>query len=70
MSTCYGAWCGAYIVEPGHRAIKFDRFSGVLPEVYNEGMHVRVPGIQKVILMDVRTTPRTISTVTGTKGND
>lgn len=56
-----------FTVEPGHRAILFDRFRGVMDKVYDEGVHVRVPAIQYPVLMDVRTIPRVIATVTGTK---
>lgn len=56
-----------YTVEPGHRAIIFDRFSGVKDNVYDEGAHFAIPVIQRPIIMDIRTVPRTISSVTGTK---
>jgi prohibitin 1 len=46
----------------------FDRFRGVLPEVEGEGTHFRVPWVQTPHIMDIRTRPRTISSVTGTKG--
>lgn len=36
-------------------------------EVSKEGAHLLVPGLQYPILMDVRTSPRMISSVTGTK---
>lgn len=45
----------------------FDRFKGVKPQVYGEGTHVLIPGLQRAILLDIRTMPRTISTQTGTK---
>jgi len=56
-------------VEPGFRGIMFDRFRGGIQKgpVFPEGMHFQIPYVQRVILMDVRTTPRTITTVTGTK---
>jgi hypothetical protein len=46
----------------------FDRFRGVLPEVVGEGTHLMVPWVQTPHIMDIRTRPRTISSVTGTKG--
>lgn len=46
----------------------FDRFRGVLPEVTGEGTHLRVPWVQTMHVMDIRTRPRSISSVTGTKG--
>ena len=56
-----------YTVEGGHRAVIFNRFTGVERRVVNEGTHLRVPWVQKPIIFDVRTRPRTISSVTGTK---
>lgn len=57
-----------YNVDAGHRAIIWDRVRGVLPKVKNEGTHLRIPGIQRVITYDVRTRPRTIANQkTGTK---
>lgn len=55
------------LVEPGHRAIIFDRFKGILPDVKPEGTHFRLPIIQDPIMLDVRTQAKVISTVTGTK---
>ena len=46
----------------------FDRFRGILPDVEGEGTHFRVPWVQTPHIMDIRTRPRTISSVTGTKG--
>lgn len=46
----------------------FDRFRGILPDVTGEGTHFRMPWVQTPHIMDIRTRPRTISSVTGTKG--
>ncbi|KAK4057009.1 Prohibitin-1, subunit of the prohibitin complex (Phb1p-Phb2p) [Microbotryomycetes sp. JL221] len=56
-----------YDVPGGHRAIVFDRFSGVREQPSNEGTHFLVPWLQKPILYDVRIKPRNISTTTGSK---
>lgn len=56
-----------YNVEAGHRGMIFDRVRGVLDDVKDEGTHFLIPVLQRPIIMDVRTTPRLISTVTGTK---
>jgi len=45
----------------------FDRLGGVLQKTYSEGTHFMVPILQRPIVMDVRTQPRTINTETGTK---
>jgi prohibitin 1 len=44
----------------------FDRFRGVLDDVYGEGTHLLVPWLQNPQVMDIRTRPRVISSVTGT----
>lgn len=55
-----------YTVEPGHRGLIFDRFQGIKDTVVGEGAHFYMPVLQRPIVMDVRTQPRVISTVTGT----
>jgi hypothetical protein len=55
-------------VDGGERAVMYDRIRGVLDESVGEGTHFRVPWLQQPNVMDVRTRPRTISSVTGTKG--
>lgn len=44
----------------------FDRFRGVLDDVYGEGTWLMVPWLQNPQIMDIRTRPRVISSVTGT----
>lgn len=56
-----------YTVMPGHRGLIFDRYYGIEQKVRDEGAHLLVPMLQYPVIMDVRTTQRTISTVTGTK---
>ena len=55
-------------VDGGERAIMFDRFSGVLDTPIGEGTHFRLPWVQTPNVMDSRTRPRSISSVTGTQG--
>jgi regulator of protease activity HflC (stomatin/prohibitin superfamily) len=55
-------------VDGGEQAVLFDRVKGVLPETTAEGTHFLVPWLQKAVIFDVRTRPRSISSVTGTKG--
>jgi len=55
-------------VDGGERAVMFDTLrGGIRPHVINEGTHFVVPVIQRPIIMDVRTRPREIPSVTGTK---
>mmetsp|Transcript_12412 Transcript_12412/g.20147 ORF Transcript_12412/g.20147 Transcript_12412/m.20147 type:complete len:255 (+) Transcript_12412:1193-1957(+) len=54
-------------VEGGHRAVIFNRLVGVKQSVYAEGTHIRIPWFEWPILFDVRTRPRTISSLTGSR---
>ena len=54
-------------VEGGYRAVVFDRFNGVLPTPLEEGTSVVIPILQTAYLFDVRSKPRVINSVTGTK---
>jgi prohibitin 1 len=57
-----------YNVDGGERAVLFDSLQGgILPDVRGEGTHFFIPVIQRPILIDVRTKPREIPSVTGTK---
>ena len=56
-------------VDGGERAVMYDRIQGVLPKAVTEGTHFRVPWLQNPAVMDIRTRPRSISSVTGTKGS-
>merc|ERR1711939_273 len=61
------AQASLYDVPGGHRAILFDRFSGVKEEAIVEGTHFLLPWVQRPILMETRIKPRNISTTTGSK---
>lgn len=56
------------IVEPGHRAFKFNKFSGVQDNIVREGWHFKLPYFERPIIYDVRTHPKQIKSVTGSKG--
>jgi len=56
-----------YDVEGGKRAVIFDRLNGVQAAVIGEGTHFVIPWLQKPIIYDVRTKPKTIATTTGSK---
>jgi len=56
-----------YNVDGGHRAVIFDRFSGVRPTVTGEGTHFIIPWVQKPIIYDIRSRPRSVPTITGSK---
>ncbi|XP_067686082.1 prohibitin 1-like [Haliotis asinina] len=54
-------------VDGGHRAVIFDRFQGVREYVVGEGTHFLVPWVQRPIIFDVRSRPRNIPVITGSK---
>lgn len=56
-----------YNVNGGFRAVIFDRFTGIKPEVTGEGTHFLVPWVQRPILFDIRSRPRSVSVITGSK---
>lgn len=56
-----------YDVEGGKRAVIFDRLNGVQQQVIGEGTHFLIPWLQKAIVYDVKTKPKTIATTTGSK---
>nr|CAH7768221.1 unnamed protein product [Callosobruchus chinensis] len=56
-----------FVVDGGHRAVIFDRFSGVKKQVIGEGTHFFIPWVQKPIIFDVRSRPRNVPVITGSK---
>ena len=57
------------IVDSGHRGIIYNRIGGIQNKVIPEGTHFLVPWFQRVYRYDIRTQPRTMSSLTGTRGN-
>jgi len=55
------------LVDAGHRAIKFNRVTGIGETVYTEGTHFMFPWLERPIIYDVRTKPRTMVSLTGSK---
>ena len=57
-----------YNVDGGERAVMFDSLrGGIRDDVRGEGTHFLIPVVQRPIVIDVRTKPREIPSVTGTK---
>ncbi|EFN75536.1 protein l(2)37Cc [Harpegnathos saltator] len=56
-----------YNVDGGHRAVIFDRFAGIKNVVVGEGTHFFIPWVQKPILFDIRSRPRNVPVITGSK---
>ncbi|KAG2761051.1 hypothetical protein JG687_00010358 [Phytophthora cactorum] len=66
-AAIYGAYLSIYNVPPGHRAVVYSRIDGVGSQVIEQGTHFVIPWIQRPLIMDVRTRPRTYASLTGTK---
>lgn len=67
VGVSIAAGLGQYIiydVDGGHRAVIFDKFRGVLPEVKGEGTHFVIPFIQEPKIFMVRMQPRVLPVVT------
>lgn len=56
-----------YTVGGFERAIVWNRFFGVLNEVKDTGMHIRLPFIEYPTMYDVRYRPRNVQSMTGSK---
>lgn len=56
-----------YNVDGGHRAVIFDRFTGIKNTVVGEGTHFFVPWVQRPVIFDIRSRPRNVPVITGSK---
>lgn len=54
-------------MDGGNRAVIFDRFSGVKNKVVGEGTHFFIPWVQRPIIYDIRSRPRNVPVITGSK---
>eukprot|EP01083_Nonionella_stella_P260528 888208_1 len=43
----YGAMNSVYSVDGGHRAVVFNRITGMKPEIYNEGLNFNIPWFER-----------------------
>jgi len=57
-----------YFVEPGHKAFKFNKYNGVRETTFKEGMHFKMPWLEKAIIFNVKSQPTKIESTTGSKG--
>jgi prohibitin 2 len=64
----YVGYNSLFSVDGGHRAIMFNRITGIQSDVFREGLHFRVPWFQYPIIYDIRARPNQIRSPTGTKG--
>jgi len=63
----YGAYNSVYTVQGGHRAVVFNRFTGMKSNVYGEGLNFNIPWFERPIIYDIRTRPCNLQTLTGSK---
>lgn len=56
-----------YNVDGGQRAVIFDRFTGVKNFIVGEGTHFLIPFVQSPIIYDIRSRPRNVPVITGSK---
>mmetsp|Transcript_35221 Transcript_35221/g.69936 ORF Transcript_35221/g.69936 Transcript_35221/m.69936 type:complete len:162 (-) Transcript_35221:848-1333(-) len=63
----YGAYNAVYTVNGGECAIVWNRLTGLGDDKRNTGMHLKIPFFDYPIIFDVRTRPRNVQTLTGSK---
>ena len=63
----YGAYNSIYTVQGGHRAVVFNRLSGMKDHVYGEGWNFNIPWFERPVIYDIRTRPVNLQTLTGSK---
>jgi len=56
-----------YTVEAGHRAIKFNRMTGLGETTHSEGIHLAIPWFEWPIIFDIRAKPRNMVSLTGSR---
>lgn len=60
-----GAYHSVYNVGGGHRAVVFNRVTGMKDATYGEGLNFNIPWFERPIIYDVRTRPVNLQTLTG-----
>lgn len=63
----YGAFHSVYTVQGGHRAVVFNRLTGMKDRVYGEGLNFNIPWFERPVIYDIRTRPVNLQTLTGSK---
>lgn len=57
-----------FSVDSGHRGVIYNRIGGIKNKVIPEGTHFLIPWFERVNKYDIRTQPRTMTSLTGTRG--
>ena len=63
----YSAYNSIYTVQGGHRAVVFNRLTGMKEQVYGEGLNFNIPWFEHPVIYDIRTRPVNLQTLTGSK---
>lgn len=63
----YLGYNSIFTVKGGHRGVVFNRIQGVKDTVYNEGTHIVIPWFEWPVIFDVRTRPKELPSLTGTR---
>lgn len=63
----YGAYNSVYTVNGGHRAVVFNRVTGMKSTVYGEGLNFNIPWFESPKIYDIRTRPCNLQTLSGSK---
>jgi prohibitin 2 len=63
----YGAYHSVYTVQGGHRAVVFNRITGMKDKMYGEGLNFNIPWFERPVIFDIRTRPVNLQTLTGSK---
>jgi len=63
----YGAYNSVYTVQGGHRAVVYNRLTGMKDTVYGEGLNFNIPWFERPVIYDIRTRPVNLQTLTGSK---
>jgi len=63
----YLGYNSLFTVKGGHRAVVFNRLQGVRSNIFGEGTHFVIPWLEWPIVFDVRTRPKELPSLTGTR---
>lgn len=63
----YAGYNSLFNVEGGYRAVMFNRVTGVSDEIFEEGTHIMIPWFERPHIFDIRTRPRNIQSLTGSR---
>ncbi|CBK20314.2 uncharacterized protein [Blastocystis hominis] len=65
--VCWIGYESLYNIDSGHRGVIYNRIGGIQNKIIPEGTHFLIPWFQRVYKYDIRTQPRTMTSLTGTR---